>query len=325
MKTRSPVATIYSDPDVELNEQSVRQTELKLKAGLFLLDKQTGISSNAALQQVKRLLGVKKAGHTGSLDPLASGLLPICIGRATRLSSFLLNHDKRYLVSIRLGVTTTTGDAEGQLLQQLPVPELSEQLLNQTLALFSGDIKQIPPMYSALKHNGKRLYELARQGIEIERQARPVTIHEINLLDWDESQIELDVWCSKGTYIRTLAEDIGDKLGCGGHVISLRRTEVASLSITQAWTIDQLEAMQNTLMRRQCVLSADQMLIDWPDIQLPAEHQRYFRQGQAVWLPRLPSNGWLRVYDQEQEFMGIAEINSEGRLAPRRLMADPIT
>lgn len=324
LMTCNPVSTVHSETDIDLNQKSARQTELNLKAGLFLLDKQIGISSNAALQQVKRLLSAKKAGHTGSLDPLASGLLPICIGRATRLSSFLLHHDKRYLVSIRLGVTTTTGDAEGQPIQHRPVPELNLQLLHETLARFNGEIKQIPPMYSALKHNGKRLYELARQGIEIERQARPVTIHEIKLLDWNESEIKLEVWCSKGTYIRTLAEDIGEQLGCGAHVISLRRIEVASLSINQAWTIEQLENMENIQMRRRCVLGADQMLSDWPDIQLPAEHQRYFRQGQAVWLPRLPSTGWFRVYDQEQAFIGIAEINSEGRLAPRRLMADPV-
>ncbi|MCH9699026.1 MAG: tRNA pseudouridine(55) synthase TruB [Gammaproteobacteria bacterium] len=292
---------------------------------MFLLDKQTGLSSNAALQHVKRLLAVKKAGHTGSLDPLASGLLPVCIGRATRLSSFLLNHDKRYLVSIRLGITTTTGDSEGQSVQHRPVPELNPQILHDTLTRFTGEIKQIPPMYSALKHKGKRLYELARQGIEIERQARPVTIHEINLHGWSESQLELEVWCSKGTYIRTLAEDIGELLECGGHVISLRRTEVAALNIQQAWTIDQLEAMEDFQTRRQCVLGADQMLSDWTDIHLPVEHQRYFRQGQAVWLPRLPSKGWLRVYDHNRAFIGIAEINSEGRLAPRRLMVDPVT
>lgn len=293
--------------------------ELRQKQGLFLLDKTPDMSSNMALQKAKRLLGVRKAGHTGSLDPLASGLLPICIGRATRLSSFLLNHDKRYIVEIRLGVTTETGDAEGAVVNEQPVPELPTTLLNQTLASFVGEIEQVPPMYSALKYKGKRLYELARQGINVERKARLIKIYQITLLGYDDHHLRLDVSCSKGTYIRTLAEDIGNQLGCGGHVASLRRTEVGGLNLESAWTLEQLQAIDSRLLRMQCVLDADEMLSDWPSVQLTQELAFYINRGQAVWMPKLPASGWLRIYSKDNQFIGIGEIAADGKLAPRRL------
>ncbi|MCH9698983.1 MAG: tRNA pseudouridine(55) synthase TruB [Gammaproteobacteria bacterium] len=295
----------------------------RLQQGLFLLDKSSGMSSNMALQKVKRLLGVKKAGHTGSLDPLASGLLPICIGRATRLSSYLLNDDKRYVVAIKLGVRTETGDAEGAVISEQAVSAFNSEILGKVLASFIGEIQQVPPMYSALKHNGKRLYELARQGIVVERKARQITVHQITLLGYDKDLLTLDVTCTKGTYIRTLAEDIGEKLGCGAHVNSLRRTEVGDLSLNSAWTLEQLAALETNALRRQCVLGADKMLAGWASVQLTEELAFYFCRGQAVWIPKLPTSGWLRVY-KEDLFIGIAEIASDGKLAPRRLIAESV-
>jgi len=198
--------------------------------GILLFDKPLGVSSNKALQQVKNLYFASKAGHTGSLDPLATGLLPICFGGATKVSAFLLDADKRYQVRVKLGETTSTADSEGEVLQTRPTESVTAEQLNQTLQQFVGEIEQIPPMYSALKHQGERLYKLARDGVEVERKPRQVTIHEIRLLTCDLPEFELDVHCSKGTYIRTLAEDIGELLGCGGHVIGLRRTQVGPFS-----------------------------------------------------------------------------------------------
>ena len=293
--------------------------EQRQKLGLLLLDKTPDMSSNLALQKAKRLLGIRKAGHTGSLDPLASGLLPICIGRATRLSSYLLNDDKRYVVEIKLGVTTETGDAEGAILAEKPVPTLTADLLDQAIRAFIGEIEQIPPMYSALKHQGKRLYELARQGIEVERKARPITIHQITVLAYSGEMLELDVSCSKGTYIRTLAEDIGNTIGCGAHVSSLRRTQVGDLDVKQAWTLQQLEAIESQQQRWQSVLDADQMLKEWPSVILTEELEFCISRGQTVWMPKLPSSGWLRIYGKDNQFIGIGEITDDGKLAPRRV------
>lgn len=307
----------------EIGEKPTQsQIDLRQQQGLFLLDKTPDMSSNMALQKTKRLLGVKKAGHTGSLDPLASGLLPICIGRATRLSSYLLNDDKRYVVEIMLGVTTETGDSEGDILQERSVSEFTTEFLNQVLTSFLGEIEQVPPMYSALKHNGKRLYELARQGIEVERKPRQIQIHQIDLLGYRHNYLKLDVSCSKGTYIRTLAEDIGIKLGCGAHVTSLRRTEVGDLTLASAWTLKQLEALETKQLRMQCVLDADQILTGWPSIQLTGDVVFYFSRGQAIWMPKLPASGWLRIYREDNQFIGIGEITSDGKLAPRRLFVE---
>jgi tRNA pseudouridine55 synthase len=311
-------ALVSADSQVAEPPQN-SQFEQRQKLGLLLLDKTPDMSSNLALQKAKRLLGIRKAGHTGSLDPLASGLLPICIGRATRLSAYLLNEDKRYVVEIKLGVTTETGDAEGDILVEKPVPALTSDSLDQIISTFIGEIEQVPPMYSALKHNGKRLYELARQGIEVERKARPITIHQIAVLAYSGDLLELDVSCSKGTYIRTLAEDIGNKIGCGAHVSSLRRTEVGDLNVKQAWTLQQLEAIESKQQRWQCVLDADHMLSEWPSVSLTEELEFYLSRGQAVWMPKLPTSGWLRIYDKDNLFIGIGEITDDGKLAPRRM------
>ncbi len=287
--------------------------------GVLLLDKATGLSSNAALQRIRRLFRAKKAGHTGSLDPLASGLLPVCLGEATKLAGYLLNHDKRYQVSIRLGMTTRTGDSEGEVLTTAPVPSLSRDELLAVLARFSGDIQQCPPMHSALKHQGQRLYQLARQGIEVERQLRPVTIHALNLLDYQGDTLELDVKCSKGTYIRTLAEDIGAALGCGGHVVVLRRTEVGDLTLADAHTETALASLADSDLLGK-LLPPDSIIQQIPAVYLSDETGFYVRRGQAVLVPKAPVEGWVRIYVKQTVFLGMGEVLDDGRIAPRRLL-----
>ncbi len=233
--------------------------------GILLLDKRLGVSSNRALQEVRRLFNANKAGHTGSLDPLATGLLPLCFGEATKVSALMLDDNKRYRVVVRLGIMTDTGDAEGAIIENKPVPELSVDDIHDCLKQFVGEIDQVPPMYSALKHNGKKLYELAREGKTVERKARRITIFELKLLTgsqalaWEPDQITLEVFCSKGTYIRSLAEDIGHVLGCGATVKELRRLEAGQFSIEHARTIEQLAAMdQHSLF--QCLIKVDKPL-----------------------------------------------------------------
>jgi len=287
--------------------------------GVLLLDKATGLSSNAALQRVKRLFRAKKAGHTGSLDPLASGLLPICLGEATKLSGFLLNHDKRYQVRIRLGVTTDSGDAEGAILTTTAVPPLSEDIMERVLAPFRGDILQKPPMFSALKHQGKRLYELARQGIEVEREARPVCIHALTLLGMEGDILSLDVHCSKGTYIRTLAEDIGQALGCGGHVVALRRSDAGCFSLASAHTETALNERADADLLA-TLLPPDAVVEHLPAVQLSEEMAFHVRRGQAVLVPKAPVTDWVRLYARESGFMGMGVVLDDGRVAPRRLL-----
>ncbi|MCK5120748.1 MAG: tRNA pseudouridine(55) synthase TruB, partial [Methylococcales bacterium] len=231
--------------------------------GIILLDKRLGVSSNRALQEVRRLFNANKAGHTGSLDPLATGLLPLCFGEATKVSAMMLDDNKRYQVVVKLGVMTDTGDSEGQVIEEKPVPELSLAEIENCLQSFAGEIDQVPPMYSALKHNGRKLYELAREGKTIERKARRISIFELKLLSSTPDTLSLDVFCSKGTYIRSLAEDIGHKLGCGGTVIELRRTQAGQFDISDALTIEQLQALSLDDLTGQ-LLDVDQPLQDIP-------------------------------------------------------------
>lgn len=287
--------------------------------GILLLDKSPGRSSNFALQKARRLLKAKKAGHTGSLDPIASGLLPICLGEATKLSGFLLNTDKRYRVKVRLGEVTETGDTEGAITETHAVPVLDEVLIEAALAGFRGDILQIPPMYSALKHQGQRLYDLARKGIEVEREARPVTIHELTLLAFDSESLELDVHCSKGTYIRTLVEDVGRALGCGGHVVSLRRTAVGDLAVGEGYTLEHLESLCEE-ERLALLLPMDRIVGGFPQVQLSDEMGFFLRKGEAILVPKAPTTGWVRLYDRKAGFMGIGEVTDDGKIAPRRLV-----
>lgn len=296
----------------------MRSASTATLSGVLLLDKSSGMTSNSALQRARKLLNMRKAGHTGSLDPLASGILPLCFNEATKLSGYLLDSDKRYRVVARLGVSTNTGDADGEILSRAPVPVLEEPALLALLARFTGPILQVPPMFSALKHQGKRLYEFARKGLEVERPARPVTIFSIELAGRGADYLELDVHCSKGTYIRTLVEDIGDALGCGAHVQVLRRTAVAGFSVDQAMTLNQLEAMAPAA-RLDCLRPMDSMVPHWPEISLDAELSRLFLHGQAVTLIDVPVGDLLRVYDDERAFLGIGRNDGKGGVAPRRI------
>ncbi len=290
--------------------------------GILLLDKPSGITSNDALQQVKRLYFAKKAGHTGSLDPLASGVLPICMGEATKVSAFLLDADKRYEVRCQLGVKTTTADAEGEVISTRPVENYSDAQIESVLEQFRGPIEQIPPMYSALKHEGQRLYKLARQGVEVEREPRPVDIHELTLTGRGDDWLDIAVHCSKGTYVRTLAEDIGEKLGCGAHVSALRRTAVGPYGDENLVTLEQLEAVREEDKRAtdDLLLPIETALTQWPNVNLSADAAFYLRQGQAVLVPRAPTSGWVRLYEGEHTFLGMGEILDDGRVAPRRMM-----
>jgi tRNA pseudouridine55 synthase len=289
--------------------------------GVILLDKATGASSNFVLQQVKRLFFAKKAGHTGSLDPLASGLLPICLGQATKVAQFLLNDDKRYFVRGKLGQVSDTGDAEGKITDFGPIESVNAISIANALQEFLGNIKQVPPMYSALKRDGKPLYELARQGIEVERKARPVTIHEINFLGLEGDVLSLDVACSKGTYIRTLVEDIGKVLGCGAHVIELRRTGFAHFDLTDSITFEQLQALKSDAFEAldALILGADTMLPNFDSVFLSAEQTSDIKLGRKIRYGDYTEVQKLKLFDENQQFLGIGESNLEGEVLPKRL------
>lgn len=291
--------------------------------GILLLDKPAGLSSNQALQRAKRLFQARKAGHTGSLDPLATGLLPLCFGEATKVSGFLLDADKHYQVRCRLGVTTDTGDAEGEVLEETPLPALDPARVESVLARFRGGIEQIPPMYSALKHKGQRLYKLAREGKEVRREPRPVQIHALSLVALEDDTLSLDVRCSKGTYVRTLVEDIGRALGCGAHVIALRRTGLGPFDGPAMHTLEALEALADegfTALDR-CLQPMDSALVQWPAVELAEDVAFFLMQGQPVWVPRIPKAAWLRLYTREGRFLGMGCPDAEGRIAPKRLLA----
>jgi len=286
--------------------------------GILLLDKPLGFSSNQALQRVKWLLQAAKAGHTGTLDPLATGLLPLCFGEATKFAHYLTDADKTYRATIKLGVTTTTGDAEGAVLNTLPVNVTSNQF-DEACRKFVGVISQVPPMYSALKHEGKALYEYAREGVEIERKVRTVTIHAIEVLSFAGDVAEIKVTCTKGTYIRTLAEDIGAHLGCGAHLIGLRRTATANYVITETITLEAFEGLSSE--ERLAKLAPPETAVDYlPSVMLDADSAFYLMQGQAVWRSGNIPVGLLRLYDERNVFLGLGEQQSDGKIAPKRLM-----
>jgi len=289
--------------------------------GVVLLDKASGGSSNHALQKVKRLFGANKAGHTGSLDPLASGLLPICLGQATKVAQFLLDSDKRYFVRAKLGKVSSTGDSEGKIVNFGSTKGIDESSIRAILLKFTGDINQVPPMYSALKRNGTPLYKLARKGIEIERSSRPVTIHEINFLDLEDAVVSLEVFCSKGTYIRTLVEDIGKSLGCGGHVIELRRTGFAHLGLSGSKTYEQLSKLkeQNLESLDSIILGADEMLPNLKSVYLDSEQTRDIRLGKKIEYLGFSTSQKLKLYDHNEQFLGIGESNLMSEILPKRL------
>ena len=288
--------------------------------GMLLLDKPTGCSSNQALQRAKAMLNAQKAGHTGSLDPIATGLLPLCFGETTKISSLFLNADKTYDVCIQLGQTTETGDCEGRVLDQKEV-DIDADKIERVLENYRGNFDQTPPMYSALKQNGQPLYKLARKGIVVEREPRPVTVYSLTLLDWQNEFLQLEVSCSRGFYIRTLAEEIGEDLGCGGHVHTLRRTRVGEFSIDHTITLDQLEAIASPEGRQQVLLATDQGLAHLPEIRIPENLARYLKLGQSVKPATTQQVGLVRLYSDSSGFIGLGEVTPDQKLAPKRLFA----
>ena len=289
--------------------------------GVLLIDKPVGLSSNDALTKVKRIINAKKAGHTGTLDPFATGLLPLCFGEATKFSQDLLEADKTYLAKVHLGVTTTTGDTEGETVETRPV-QVSKERIEAALAKFRGPIMQVPPMYSALKRDGKALYEYAREGITLEREARAVTIHALEMLDYEAPFLTIRVTCSKGTYIRVLGEDIGAELGCGAHLNQLRRIGVGNLSIAGMVTLEQLQAHENPLS---LLAPVDALLSSFPCVELTPELAKRFLNGQRLALNREPvtlpdEKGRVRVYI-EGKLLGTAILQDWGVLQPERLIS----
>ena len=293
--------------------------------GVLLLDKPKGMSSNYALQKARRLYQAQKAGHTGTLDPMATGLLPVCFGEATKFSSHLLEADKVYRARIKFGQVTDTGDAEGTVIREREIPEIAQAELDAVLDRFRGEIDQVPPMYSALKHQGRPLYELARQGIEIERAVRRVTIYNMALLARHSDGIEIEVAVSKGTYIRSLAEDIGEALGCGAHLTALRRLKTGPFTGDAMLDFERLEALADQQAREGVLLPVDILLDHLPRLDITAEMARMILRGQQAetTTESLEVDSLARVY-QDQQLLGLVRIAAEGVIAPRRLLSSAV-
>jgi tRNA pseudouridine55 synthase len=299
---------------------SKRNQKGRAVSGVLLLDKPLELSSNHALQRVKRLFNARKAGHTGSLDPLATGMLPICLGEATKISAYLLDADKTYRFKCQLGTRTATADAEGEVIETLPYEHISRQDVERVLATFIGDIEQIPPMHSALKKDGQRLYELARKGEEVERKPRPVHIFSLQLLGFEQGEMELQVNCTKGTYVRTLAEDIGRALGSCAYVTSLQRLAVGPYS-SGMLSMEQLEAaaQQGEQQLDALLLPVDSGIGHFPRVVLDDDSAYYLKLGQPVQIARAPTEGFVRIY-QGDTFLGVGIIDDQGRVAPKRML-----
>ncbi|TCJ18194.1 tRNA pseudouridine(55) synthase TruB [Parasulfuritortus cantonensis] len=287
--------------------------------GVLLLDKPEGITSNLALQKARRLFNAEKAGHTGTLDPFATGLLPLCLGEATKFSQFLLDADKVYLAELHLGVRTTTADPEGEVIETRPVAVTRNDIAG-ILPRFIGAIDQVPPMHSAIKRDGRPLYELARKGVEVERQARRVKVYGIELLGLAGDRLTVRVDCGKGVYVRTLAEDIGAALGCGAHLAALRREQVGPFAIEDAVSLAELEAMAADARDAE-LLPPDCLIEDLARLDLDVESAWQIRHGQAIWRAGLRVGDLLRLYDPAGRFLGVAEVDIEGKAAPKRLLA----
>ncbi len=291
--------------------------------GIFLLDKPIDITSNGALQRVKRLFNAKKAGHTGSLDPVATGMLPLCFGEATKFSQFLLESDKSYYVTAQLGVQTNTGDSEGEVIATKPVVDVTAERLQQVMNKFLGEIDQVPPMYSAIKHKGKPLYELARRGIEVERKSRRIKIFSISLDKVEGDVVNFNVHCSKGTYVRTLVEDIGRELDCGAHVIGLRRTTVSPYGNAVMHTLPELEAIAQSSGQEgllACLLPVETSVEAFPAVKLSTSAAFYLRMGQPVRAPFQISSHLVRLISEDERFLGMGEVMDDGRVKPHRLL-----
>ncbi|MCZ4294320.1 tRNA pseudouridine(55) synthase TruB [Vibrio sinaloensis] len=297
--------------------------------GVILLDKPTGISSNDALQKVKRIYFAEKAGHTGALDPLATGMLPICLGEATKFSQFLLDSDKRYRVIAKLGERTDTSDSDGEVVETRPINVDMDKLLA-CIDKFRGESDQVPSMFSALKYQGKPLYEYARQGIEVPRESRKITVYEIILHRFEGDEVEMEVHCSKGTYIRTIVDDLGEMLGCGAHVTMLRRTAVANYPYEKMVTLEQLNELLEQAQREEIapkdlldplLLPMDTAVEDLPEVNLNAELTDLVQHGMPVQVFGAPEGTPLRMTSGEEKlFIGVAEVNADGKVAPKRLV-----
>ncbi|WP_416305167.1 tRNA pseudouridine(55) synthase TruB [Neptunicella sp. SCSIO 80796] len=297
--------------------------------GIVLLNKPLDFSSNQALQKVKGIFYASKAGHTGALDPLATGMLPVCLGEATKFSQFLLDADKAYLVTARLGIRTTTSDADGEVVAEHPV-NVTEQQLLQACEQFRGPIKQVPSMFSALKHQGKPLYYYARQGIDIPREARDITIYDLQIHRFENDEVDMLVRCSKGTYIRSLVDDLGQLLGCGAYVSALHRTEVADYPIEKMMTFEQLQQLRDQIDEDgqqdwsaldDLLLPMDTAVESLPQVEIPAMFAAYFMNGQAVKVANAPCEGQVRVYVPDGTgFVGVGQIDDDGKVAPKRLV-----
>lgn len=293
-------------------------------SGVVVLDKPRGMSSNDAVQSVKRRFDARKVGHTGSLDPLATGVLPLCLGDATKFSQYLLTSDKRYVASLRLGVATDSGDADGRVIEERDPGNIARADVEAALDDFRGDIEQVPSMFSAVKHQGQPLYKLARQGIEIERQARPVTVYSNEIVDFAEGTLTIDVHCSKGTYVRTIAHDLGEALGCGAHVYALRRTMAGPYGEDDLVSFDDMDGAAEDGRLDGLLRPVATAVGQWPTVELTGAPAFYLKQGQPVLVPHAPTEGWVRLYEQEEtqgRFIGVGEILEDGRVAPRRLIA----
>lgn len=296
--------------------------------GMIVVDKPSGASSNDAVQRAKQLYRAQKVGHTGSLDPLATGVLPLCFGEATKFSQFLLDSDKKYWARIKLGVRTDSGDADGQVLETCAVVGVDAAAVEKVLARFRGEIDQVPSMFSAIKHQGQPLYKLARRGIEVERKSRRVTIYSNELVAFEGDQFELEIHCSKGTYVRTIAEEIGEALGCGAHVCALRRRQAGPYDEAEMLTFAELERVRDEggfEALDALLLPVESAVRDWPVVSLNDATAFYIRQGQPVIVPHAPTSGRVQLVEQstdssKQMFIGVGEILDDGRVAPRRLV-----
>lgn len=290
--------------------------------GMVLLDKPAGLSSNQSLQRARRIFDAAKAGHTGNLDPFATGMLPLCFGEATKTAAYMLEAEKEYLATAQLGSSTTTGDIEGETERELPVAAMHRHEVETVLAGFEGEIEQVPPMYSALKHEGRPLYRLAREGKVVERKPRRVQIHEIRLTGWSDNRLEFRVRCSKGTYVRTLAEDIARGLGTCAHLVALRRLSVWPFHEEDMVTLPRLERSAELGRLDHYLLPVDAGLANWPRVTLSAAGTERFRHGQAIDADTLPTanpEGRVRVFDPEGTLLGLGELMEGGRLEPRRV------
>lgn len=292
--------------------------------GILLLDKPANITSNGALQRVKRLFNAKKAGHTGSLDPIATGMLPLCFGEGTKFSQFLLESDKTYAVTAKLGIQTNTGDSEGDIIATQPVVDVTKERIESVMSRFVGEIDQVPPMFSAIKYQGKPLYELARKGIEVERKSRRINIFSLKLEKYENEEFSFQVHCSKGTYVRTLVEDIARELGCGAHVIALRRTSVKPYGEIMMHTLDELEKIAANAGHQgllSCLLPLETAVQIFPAVKLSTSAAFYLKMGQPVRASFPLNTPLVRLLSEDERFLGIGEVMPDGRVKPQRLVA----